>query len=575
MKLEELFAREVLLWRYVRALGCLLLLQVAVPMAVCNLYYTVIIQRVFNPVTVITNLAASCILPSKLLQLVVPAICFILLARVHIKSYTVHAWVPLSTWESWRRLFSLTVLCRSFMIALACSLLASFYASLAHPSFHLFAVPCLPQDTMCSTRKGIIMSLGCCVGIRYAYKYFMENGNVIIPAPVHPRKLQLIKANLSLQKLREACNTHGASKFSLCYCMVLSILLTGLFGNGSWQDLLQIFDLPLVVMMVLSTVLLAITLFLFSQIFQIFVAETIEIPLASEENSPNADEDSWQLCHALSSSGLLQLLAFWDLKSLSSSDPRNYHRRAQVFMISQPGGHPRNWLGIMNPSLNLIRKFTERLRRHNCPEELPKAAPSKSAETDVNKNEVAKSQAASLRTRINKLFLSLKRYQIFGYFLSELPDAANRSTFVEALPVIWAVQALGDLAAASFTEDKFGVVQRNIPDILMAFTQLQKVLDNMGRVTITRRANTAGNNQLEVQLRKALRAALRSALYTVTTTFGPTVLEMQVSAECQNKLKSYLEFKEGWKIDQKFPNLQAIQITTSCRTFCIIKISLL
>lgn len=35
--------------------------------------------------------------------------------------------------------------------------------------------------------------------------------------------------------------------------------------------------------------------------------------------------------------------------------------------------------------------------------------------------------------------------------------------------------ALGDLAAASFTEDKFGVVQRNIPDILMAFTQLQKV----------------------------------------------------------------------------------------------------
>lgn len=78
------------------------------------------------------------------------------------------------------------------------------------------------SDIMCSTRKGVIMSLGCCVGIRYAYKYFMENGNVIIPAPVHPRKLQLIKASLSLQKLSEACNTHGASKFSLCYCIVLS-----------------------------------------------------------------------------------------------------------------------------------------------------------------------------------------------------------------------------------------------------------------------------------------------------------------------------------------------------------------
>ncbi|XP_063858886.1 nucleoporin NDC1-like isoform X2 [Scylla paramamosain] len=128
-------------------------------------------------------------------------------------------------------------------------------------------------------------------------------------------------------------------------------------------------------MMVLSTVLLAITLYLFSQVFQIFVAEPIEVPLINEEGGPSSDEDSWQLCHALSTSGLLQLLAFWDLKSLASSDPRNYHRRAQVFMISQPGGHPRNWLGIMNPSLNLIRKFTDRLRRHNCPEELPKARP--------------------------------------------------------------------------------------------------------------------------------------------------------------------------------------------------------
>ncbi|MPD00444.1 hypothetical protein E2C01_095917 [Portunus trituberculatus] len=100
----------------------------------------------------------------------------------------------------------------------------------------------------------------------------------------------------------------------------------------------------------------------------------------------------------------------------------------------------------MNPSLNLIRKFTDRLRRHNCPEELPKADPPKSTETDVNKNEVAKPQAVSFRTRLNNVVSSLKRFQIFGYFLSELPDAVNRSIFVEALPVIWAVQ--GELSMA-------------------------------------------------------------------------------------------------------------------------------
>lgn len=50
-------------------------------------------------------------------------------------------------------------------------------------------------------------------------------------------------------------------------------MLTGLFGRGDWRDLLQTFAFPLVAMMVLSAVLLTITLFLFSQVFQIFVAE--------------------------------------------------------------------------------------------------------------------------------------------------------------------------------------------------------------------------------------------------------------------------------------------------------------
>lgn len=72
-------------------------------------------------------------------------------------------------------------------------------------------------------------------------------------------------------------------------------------------------------------------------------------------------------------------------------------------MSMTSGGHPRNWLGIMNPSLNLIRKFTERLRRHNCPEELPKVSPPNPAGTDINKNEVAKPQPTSLKTRISKV----------------------------------------------------------------------------------------------------------------------------------------------------------------------------
>ncbi|XP_071516167.1 nucleoporin NDC1 [Panulirus ornatus] len=552
MKLDELFASEVLLWRYVRALACLLLLQVVAPMAVCNLYHTVIAKGILNPVTVISNLLSSCILPTRLLHLVVPATCFVLLARVHIKSYTVSAWVPINRWEKWRRLLSLTVMIRSGLIMLACALLANFYTSLAHPDFPFLVIPCEPGDIMCYKRKSVIIFMGAYIGYRYAYRYFMANGNLVIPAPAHPRKLQLIKACLSLRSMREACDTHGASRLSflsaICVYMVISIAVS-LCNDGLWQDWLVIFDLTLMMMTLLATVLLAITLSLFSQVFHIFITEPIEVPVASvDDGNPEADGDSWRLCNALSSSGLLQLLAFYDLKSLASSDPRNFARRSQVFAISQPGGHPRNWLGIINPSLNLIRRFCERLRRHNCPADLPKVPlPSETmtASTDVNKNEVAKPPPVPLKERVTKFVLGLKRYPFFGYFLSDLPDATNRSIFAEALPVIWAVQALGDLVAASFTEDKYGVVQKNIPDVLMAFTQLQKVVDSLSRVTIARRAGTGESVPTELQLRKALRSAVRSALYIITTTFGTTVLEMQVSSECQGKLRSYLEFKEG------------------------------
>lgn len=553
MKPEELFTSEVLLWRYVRALACLLLLQVIAPMAVCNLYHTIVAQGILNPVIIISNLVTSCIYPTKLLRLVVPAACFIMLARIHIKSYTVSAWVPLNRLEKWRRMLSPVVIFRSGLVMTSCALLANFYTSLAHPDFPFLLMPCMSGDIMCYKRKSVIIFMGAYVGYHYAYKYFMANGNLVTPLPAHPRKLQLIKASLSLRSMREACNSYGASKlsflFAIGFYMALSILIS-LVNNGKWQDWVVIFDLPLMMMTLLATVLLAISLSLFSQLFHIFITEPFEIPVASaEDNNPDADGDSWRLCNALSSSGILQVLAFWDLKSLASSDPRNLSRRSQVFAISQPGGHPRNWLGIVNPSLNLIRKFCERLRRQNCPESLPSVPPlpvETTALTDVNKNEVEKPPPVPLKERVISFVMSLKRYPIFGYFLSDLPDAPNRSIFAEALPVIWAVQALGDLTAASFTEDKYGVVQRNIPDILMAFTQLQKVVDGLGRVTITRRATSTGERlPAELQLRKALRFSLRSALYTITTTFGNTVLEMQVSAECQSKLQSYLEFKEG------------------------------
>ena len=65
----------------------------------------------------------------------------------------------------------------------------------------------------------------------------------------------------------------------------------------------------------------------------------------------------------------------------------------------------------------------------------------------------------------------------------KLLDSFNHVSYTLLINLL-SVLALGDLAAASFTEDKFGVVQRNIPDILMGFTQLQKVRLKYGHFDI-------------------------------------------------------------------------------------------
>ncbi|XP_064118569.1 nucleoporin NDC1-like [Macrobrachium nipponense] len=543
MSMEELFSKEVLRWRSVRVLSCCLLFQLIGPMAWCIIFYTVS-QGIINPFSILYNVCGMWLFPTRL---AIPFVCFVILSHVYNKSFTVSAWVPITRWESWRRVLSISFFLKSSMIMLSCALLTNFYVSLANPDLPSILIPCQLEDAMCNKRKAFILYMGLINGAQYAYFYLMDNGNLLVPATVYPSRLQRVKSKLSISKVKEAYSRHGPSLISF---LVLGIVLNLLNGSSSWMDGVVILDIPLMVTMLMATILWAISITFYNDIFYIFITEPIEIPLTSvEESNPETDTDSWRLSHALSSGGLLQLLAFMDLKSLAALEPRNFVRRSQIYAISQPGGHPRNWLGIMNPSLNLIRKFTDRLKRHNCPEEIPKV-PEKPVDpavtaTDINKNAVVKPPTVSLKERLLKILDSLKRYPVFAYFLAELPDATNRSIFAEALPIIWAVQAFGDLVASSFTEDKYGVAQRNVPDILAAFLQLQKVVDGLSRGTISKRAGTSDSLPAEFKLRRALRSALRSALYTITTTFGPSILELKLSAEYQSKLQLYLDFKEG------------------------------
>ena len=55
------------------------------------------------------------------------------------------------------------------------------------------------------------------------------------------------------------------------------------------------------------------------------------------------------------------------------------------------------------------------------------------------------------------------------------PDSATRGVFAQSQIVIWAVEGLSFLISNSIQEDRYGVVQKDLPKLISSFFVLQKV----------------------------------------------------------------------------------------------------
>nr|XP_012298199.1 nucleoporin NDC1 isoform X2 [Aotus nancymaae] len=145
-----------------------------------------------------------------------------------------------------------------------------------------------------------------------------------------------------------------------------------------------------------------------------------------------------------------------------------------------------------------------------------------------------------------KNFLS-KRVLIM-YFFSKHPEASIQAVFSDAQMHIWALEGLSHLVAASYTEDRFGVVQTTLPAILNTLLTLQEAVDKYFKLphASSKPPRISGSlvDTSYKTLRFAFRASLKTAIYRITTTFGEHLNAVQASAEHQKRLQQFLEFKE-------------------------------
>lgn len=280
---------------------------------------------------------------------------------------------------------------------------------------------------------------------------------------------------------------------------------------------------------------------------------------------------------------IIQYLGFLDLKILAEKDHR---RREELFTLSHPGGHPYNWNAVVEESLKLIRKFTEDVNKANTeiqpPPESKDYFSSKSSlvvsagnhSTSISgmrnmslrvqnmsdiylcqsSSNIAQFQSPPVSMSQESIIRTVKLYATqaldalcrkpgISFIFGELPDAKVRYHLAQCQPVIWAVQGLSHLAAASLKEDSYGVVQKDLPAIITSLFQLKQALDKLQKMGNYKRSQRTEHH--DIKMKAALRSAVKRSLYCICITFGDHVKELPLTKDILQQLQDFLTFREG------------------------------
>lgn len=152
-----------------------------------------------------------------------------------------------------------------------------------------------------------------------------------------------------------------------------------------------------------------------------------------------------------------------------------------------------------------------------------------STENDLAK---LKKAANDVKSFLNGVKESLKRKPFFKYLLSELPEVSHQEKFADSTLQVWAITGISELAAASYTEDQYGVVQRTLPEILQALIALSQVLDKYVKAPLSNAPSTRNVRlALETNGKYAVRTAVQTALHNLAITFAKEIRSLQLSED--------------------------------------------
>ncbi|XP_040578857.1 nucleoporin NDC1 [Lepeophtheirus salmonis] len=250
---------------------------------------------------------------------------------------------------------------------------------------------------------------------------------------------------------------------------------------------------------------------------------------------------------------LLRHLACQDFALSANTSPS---RRTTFFTLSQPGGHPYNWNSIRTQCEVAINDFTESLLKITNPKkESPPQIQSPQPISDLRMrrlvNPPVPKSTPALEKKVEKLPVAVPSRSVSKIVkdkitsLTAIPDAVRvRSVFAQhSETLMWIIEGLSSLIAHSVKEDRYGVVQKDLSNVLSLFFNLQQVIERHKGMAVNARKNKSETK--DSHIKNSLRNTLKKCLYRITIAYKDNISDIPgLSIEHQQKMKNFHAFME-------------------------------
>lgn len=457
----------------------------------------------------------------------------------------------------------------SLLYALSGYFTMGLYSSLAKSNYNILKKKCLGSDGQCLMEHSLFLQFG---GMWMGLFYFLNIhifGTTAMRFPhIYQDKFQQIKLSGSnILSLGFKNSMAPVAYFCLIYCFlggspkrVVSDVYGLYLEDPPLDNIINMLSSGIWIGLWFYASLFFISVYTMRMIFNIVLTEPMKFPVVSDSRLT--------LHNALAQrSQFTEYLGAHDLKVMAMTDSA---RRLEIFTLSQPGGHPRNWNNILEQCLRIIDEFNKELENING-EIKPAVIENPGLRNIVNISPNAGMSYNNLRNMAQSPKLELKNrsktqsedtfinavkddFNLFifklcqkpgiNYFFGELTDTKLKFLLMQAEPVMWTCEGLSVIAAASLKEDKYGVVQTDLPLLISTLINLKQNLDKLSKPGLVSRKHLL-HDDFSIKMKSALISSVKRSIYKIIITFTKYIHEIPLDPDVQIAIQPFLLCKEA------------------------------